>query len=86
MMSFEKPMRSIAFPIQLTPEATGGYSATCPILPGCHSQGDTLDEVKTNMREAIELVLEDMIAQGDPIPDPAVTLLTSVVVDLDTAA
>jgi predicted RNase H-like HicB family nuclease len=79
-------MKSIAFPIQLTPESSGGYSATCPILPGCHSQGDTLEEAKANMREAIELVLEDMLAQGEPIPDPAVTLLTSVVVELDTAA
>jgi len=31
----------------------GGYVASCPALPGCHSQGETLSEVKGNIREAI---------------------------------
>ena len=32
----------------------GGYSAETPALPGCVSQGETMDEVHTNIREAIE--------------------------------
>ncbi len=32
----------------------GGYSASIPALPGCHTQGETLDEVRTNLREAAE--------------------------------
>lgn len=32
----------------------GGYSATIPALPGCHTQGETLDEVRANLREAAE--------------------------------
>jgi predicted RNase H-like HicB family nuclease len=32
----------------------GGYSASIPALPGCHSQGETLDEVRANLREAAE--------------------------------
>ena len=39
----------------------GGYHASCPVLPGCHSEGDTLDEATFNIREAIELYLESMI-------------------------
>ena len=35
-----------------------GYFAHCPELPGCHTQGDTLDEVVKNIKEAIELYLE----------------------------
>lgn len=30
----------------------GGYSASIPALPGCHTQGETLDEVRSNLREA----------------------------------
>ena len=30
----------------------GGYSASIPALPGCHTQGETLDEVRANLREA----------------------------------
>jgi antitoxin HicB len=36
----------------------GGFNVSCPALPGCHSQGDTLDEAMDNIREAIELCLE----------------------------
>ena len=35
------------------PEA-GGYSASIPALPGCHTQGETLDKVRANLREAAE--------------------------------
>src|ERR1700732_4905008 len=35
------------------PEA-GGYSASIPALAGCHTQGETLDEVLANLREAAE--------------------------------
>lgn len=35
-----------------------GYYAYCPELKGCQTQGDTLDEVLENIKEAIELYLE----------------------------
>ena len=37
-----------------------GYYAYCPELDGCHSQGDSLEEVIANIREAIELYLETL--------------------------
>jgi len=37
-----------------------GYYAYCPELEGCHSQGDSLEEVMSNIKEAIELYLETM--------------------------
>ena len=37
-----------------------GYYAYSPELEGCHSQGDTLDEALSNIKEAIELYLETM--------------------------
>ena len=39
-------------------ERDGGYSVSVPALPGCHSQGDTMPEALTNIREAAELWLE----------------------------
>jgi predicted RNase H-like HicB family nuclease len=35
------------------PEA-GGYSASIPALPGCHTQGETLDEIRANLFEAAQ--------------------------------
>ena len=49
----------VDFTVKLTaivrpePDA-GGYSASIPALPGCHTQGETLDEVRSNLREAAE--------------------------------
>ena len=37
-----------------------GYYASCPRLEGCQTQGDTLDEVMANMKEAIGLYLETL--------------------------
>lgn len=39
-------------------ERDGGYSVSVPALPGCHSQGETMSEALTNIREAAELWLE----------------------------
>ncbi len=40
-----------------------GYDSHCPILPGCHSQGDTVEEALENIKDAIITYLE-MIAEG----------------------
>ncbi|GAX40957.1 hypothetical protein NIES4075_19240 [Tolypothrix sp. NIES-4075] len=37
-----------------------GYYASCPELPGCQSQGDSLEEVRENIKEAVELYLETL--------------------------
>ena len=44
----------------------GGYWAEVPALPGCVSQGETMDEVRSNIREAIEgwLLAEEDTAQA----------------------
>jgi predicted RNase H-like HicB family nuclease len=45
----------------------GGYWAEVPALPGCVSQGETVDDVRTNVREAIEgwLLAEERTTQAD---------------------
>jgi predicted RNase H-like HicB family nuclease len=40
-----------------------GYYAFCPELEGCHTQGDTLEEVLDNIREAISLYIETLTAE-----------------------
>ncbi len=46
------------------------FSAYVPDLPGCVSVGDIPDEVKAEIREAIEFHLEGMRADGLPVPKP----------------
>lgn len=38
---------------------TGVYVGWIPGFPGAHSQGDTLDELRTNLHEVVEMLLED---------------------------
>jgi len=46
----------------------GGYWVEVPALPGCYSQGETIEETLTHVREAIELYLEGLQEGGSPIP------------------
>ena len=48
-----------------------GYSAYLPELPGCIAAGDTVEEVRQLIREAVELHLNGMREDGNPIPEPA---------------
>jgi predicted RNase H-like HicB family nuclease len=73
-------MQIYDFKVLLEPDETGGYVIVCPALPGCYRQGDTVEEAMVNIKEAIELCLEDMRARGEPIPDPSGVLVRSVVV------
>jgi predicted RNase H-like HicB family nuclease len=45
-------------------------SAYVPDLPGCITTGRTIEEIERNIREAIELHLEGMAEDGEPIPEP----------------
>ena len=49
-------------------DAGGGFHAFCPALPGCHSEGDTLDEAIANLREAMGVYIESLRAHGESVP------------------
>ena len=56
------------YTVILEKEPDGGYHAFCPTLKGCHSQGDSFEETVENITEAIELYLESLRADNQPIP------------------
>ena len=55
------------FTVAIEPDEEG-FHVYVPALPGCHTFGDTLDEARTNIVEAMELHIESMQADGEPIP------------------
>lgn len=61
-------MTTHRFTVILDREPGGGIHVSCPALRGCHSQGDTLDEAMQNIREAIEVYVESLLAHGEPVP------------------
>jgi predicted RNase H-like HicB family nuclease len=52
-------------------KANGNWAAYVPDLPGCMTTGDTLEETRVNIREAIVGHLDTLRAFGDPIPQPS---------------
>lgn len=46
----------------------GGYVAYVPSLPGCHTQGETIEEAEENIKEAIEIYLESLEAHNEKFP------------------
>jgi len=54
----EEKMRTFTAVIEKCPD-TGLYVGYVPGFPGAHSQGETLDELQGNLREVIEMLLED---------------------------
>ena len=46
----------------------GGYVASCPALPGLITEGDTYEETRERVREAIEGYLESLRKDGEPVP------------------
>ena len=62
-------MRYFTFEIVVEKEAEDeGYSAYSPTLPGCFSNGKTIEEAKRNIREAVRQNVESLLAHGQSIP------------------
>jgi len=45
------------------------YHAYCPALKGCHTWGYSYEEALKNIREAVDLYIEDLKENGEPIPE-----------------
>lgn len=70
------------FPVILQEEPEGGFTVTVPSLPGCVTFGKTLQKAKEMAKEAIELYLEDMEAEGERIPFHESTYLSEIEIEL----
>jgi len=64
----------------------GGYVAFVPALPGCHTQGETLEETERNVREAIELYLESLTAHRESIPEQGRSFQSTIRIPLSLSA
>jgi len=57
--TFLTKIKNRQFPIIVEKDKDGFYVVECPIFRGCYTQGKTLDEALKNIREVIELCLEE---------------------------
>ncbi len=60
-------MKTYNFTVVIEPHEDG-FHAYVPALPGCHTFGDTIDEVRNMIAEAIALHVESMLEDGEAVP------------------
>lgn len=58
------------YPVVIHKDPNSDYGVTVPDLPGCFSAGETMDEALDQVVEAIELHIESILLDGEPIPVP----------------
>jgi predicted RNase H-like HicB family nuclease len=64
------PVRdAMKYTVVLEKDEDGVYIVTVPALPGCISDGKTVEEALINIKEAIQGFIEDMIVDGESIPN-----------------
>ena len=61
---------NLKYPVTITPSEDGGYVAEIEDLPGCFTQGETLEETYSNMEDARRLWIEIAYEDGQDIPEP----------------
>ncbi len=61
-------MRTYSIVIDPDPDGSG-FTVTVPALPGCITQGETVEECVAHAQEAIALYIEDLIASGETVPE-----------------
>jgi predicted RNase H-like HicB family nuclease len=75
-------MKEYNYRIILHKTIEGGYTVIVPALPGCITEGDTLEEAKSMAKDAIKCYIESLVKDGEPIPDEDESLETFVSVAL----
>jgi len=52
-------VKKLHFPIMIEIDEDGYFIVSCPVFKGCHSYGETIDEALENIKEVIEMCLEE---------------------------
>jgi predicted RNase H-like HicB family nuclease len=74
-------MNKFLLPVVIEKDSDG-YFASCPTLQGCYTQGDTYEEVISNIEDAIRLHIEDRLANNEPVPTSEMVSLTTLEVSV----
>jgi predicted RNase H-like HicB family nuclease len=75
-------MKILSYRILLKKEAEGGYTVIVPVLPGCVTYGDTIEEAIKMAKEAIQLYIESLQEHGEEIPTEEETMEYTLTVEI----
>ena len=66
-------MRDFKLTIVIERDEDGRFLAVCPALQGCYTEGESEDEARELITDAIRLHIESRLERGEPIPDEVST-------------
>lgn len=77
-------MRTYTFRTIIEPDDPKGYHGYVPALRGVHTCGDTIEEVRNNLQDAIRCHIEGLVKDGFPIPkeDQTIEMIQTVTTDV----
>ena len=62
-------MNNYAYRVIIAPDENHTFHAYVPALPGCHSWGETIEEARKNIHDALDVYLRSLKADGESIPE-----------------
>lgn len=71
---FTMKQKILKYDVVFEEQSEGGYTVIVPSLPGCISEGDTFEEAKVNIADAIKLYLEDLAEDGEDLPQESANI------------
>ena len=63
-----KERKKLSYTVLFEPQPEGGYTVLVPALPGCVTEGETLEEARRMAEDAIHCYIESLLKHNDPVP------------------
>lgn len=74
-------MKIYTYRIIIEPDEKNTFHGYVPSLPGCHTWGESIEETRENLRDAIEVYLRSLLVDGEKIPeDRGIEMMESITV------
>lgn len=77
--------KCLNYTVVFQPAEEGGYTVFVPAIPGCITQGDTLDEARRMAKEAIELCVESLQTDGAVVPNDVRPIIERIQINASPA-
>jgi predicted RNase H-like HicB family nuclease len=62
-------MKNITYRVIIEPDEKGTYHAYVPALRGCHTWGESIEEARENIKDAMDVYIRSLIADGEEVPE-----------------
>ncbi|MBI5220683.1 MAG: type II toxin-antitoxin system HicB family antitoxin [Candidatus Liptonbacteria bacterium] len=62
-------MKQNSYRVIIEPDENNTFHAFVPALPGCHTRGETFEEARRNIRDAMSVYVRSLQADGEPVPE-----------------